>query len=180
MVQQVKRFLFRWLAFALSLFILVEVNYPQLSPQSQLSIFSMLGLILVFLKYPVHRKFSDSVFAQILDLIFAFFVILSFGYIFIQTEPMFQGFWIDNQPLGNRAGAEQSIDYKIALIGVLLVLEATRRAIGLALPILSVIFLVMLLSVLFYPIGYFLIKAILLSELPVKYFCIVKVFSVSL
>ena len=80
MVQQVKRFLFRWLAFALSLFILVEVNYPQLSPQSQLSIFSMLGLILVFLKYPVHRKFSDSVFAQILDLIFAFFVILSFGY----------------------------------------------------------------------------------------------------
>ena len=142
MVQQVRRFLFRWLAFALSLFILVEVNYPQLSPQSQLSIFSMLGLILVFLKYPVHRKFSGSVFAQILDLIFAFFVIVSFGYIFIQTEPMFQGLWIDDQPLGNRAGAEQSIDYKIALIGVLLVLEATRRAIGLALPILSVIFLV--------------------------------------
>ena len=142
MVQQVRRFLFRWLAFALSLFILVEVNYPQLSPQSQLSIFSMLGLILVFLKYPVHRKFSESVFAQILDLIFAFFVIVSFGYIFIQTEPMFQGLWIDDQPLGNRAGAEQSIDYKIALIGVLLVLEATRRAIGLALPILSVIFLV--------------------------------------
>ena len=142
MVQQVRRFLFRWLAFALSLFVLVEVNYPQLSPQSQLSVFSMLGLILVFLKYPVHRKFSDSFFAQIIDLVFAFFVIVSFGYILIQTEPMFQGFWIDNQSLGNRAGAEQSIDYKIALIGILLVLEATRRAIGLSLPILSVIFLV--------------------------------------
>ena len=142
MVQQVRRFLFRWLAFALSLFVLVEVNYPQLSPQSQLSVFSMLGLILVFLKYPVHRKFSDSFFAQIIDLVFAFFVIVSFGYILIQTEPMFQGFWIDNQSLGNRAGAEQSIDYKIALIGILLVLEATRRAIGLSLPILAVIFLV--------------------------------------
>ena len=142
MVQQVRRFLFRWLAFALSLFVLVEVNYPQLSPQSPLSVFSMLGLILVFLKYPVHRKFSDSFFAQIIDLVFAFFVIVSFGYILIQTEPMFQDFWIDNQSLGNRAGAEQSIDYKIALIGILLVLEATRRAIGLSLPILSVIFLV--------------------------------------
>ena len=142
MVQEVRRFLFRWLAFALSLFILVEVNYPQLSPQSQLSVFSMLGLILVFLKYPVHRKFSDSFFAQIFDLVFAFFVIVSFGYILIQTEPMFQGFWIDNQSLGNRAGAEQSIDYKIALIGILLVLEAARRAIGLSLPILAVIFLV--------------------------------------
>ena len=142
MVQQVRRFLFRWLAFALSLFVLVEVNYPQLSPQSQLSVFSMLGLILVFLKYPVHRKFSDSFFAQIIDLVFAFFVIVSFGYILIQTEPMFQGFWIDNQSLGNRAGAEQSIDYKIALIGILLVLEAARRAIGLSLPILAVIFLV--------------------------------------
>jgi len=142
MVQQIRRFLFQWFAFALSLFILIEVNYPQLSPQSQLSIFSMLGLILVFLKYPVHRKFADNIFAQILDLVFAFFVIISFGYVLIQTEPIFQVLWIDNQSLGNRAGAEQPIDYKIALIGVLLVLEATRRTIGLALPILSVIFLV--------------------------------------
>ena len=180
MVQQIRRFLFQWFAFALSLFILIEVNYPQLSPQSQLSIFSMLGLILVFLKYPVHRKFADNIFAQILDLVFAFFVIISFGYVLIQTEPIFQVLWIDNQSLGNRAGAEQPIDYKIALIVCYLFwkLPDVQLVWHCQFFLSSVWF--MLPSVLLYPIGYFLIKATLLNELPAKYFCIVKAFSVSL
>lgn len=140
-LQQIRRIIFRTLAVVLSLFILAEVNYPRLSPQSQLAIFAMLGLILVFLKYPVHRRLDGKVFSQISDFILVLAVVVCFGYVLIQTEPMFERFWIDGQPLGNRAGVEQSWDYIMGLLGLLLVLEGTRRAIGLALPLLSLAFL---------------------------------------
>ena len=141
MLQRIRRIIFRTLAALLSLFILAEVNYPQLSPQSQLAIFAMLGLILVFLKYPIHRRLEEQMFSQVLDFIFALAVLVCFGYIVIQTEPVFKGFWLGGQALGNRAGAEQYWDYVVGLLGLLLVLEGTRRAIGLALPLLSFAFL---------------------------------------
>ena len=50
--------LFRIISVLLGLFILVEVNYPQLAPQAQLSVFALLGLCLVFLKYPIHSNKS--------------------------------------------------------------------------------------------------------------------------
>ena len=140
-LRPIRNSLFPVLAVLLSLFILIEVNFPHLLPQSQLAIFGMLGLILVFLKYPLHRKFEDRAAFQILDYIFVIATVVSFGYILVQTEPMFEQLWIDDQPLGQRAGSERFGDYFIGLIGVLLVLEATRRAIGIALPVLSLIFL---------------------------------------
>ena len=140
-LQQIRQVVFRTLAVVLSLFILAEVNYPRLSPQSQLAIFAMLGLILVFLKYPIHRRLDGKVFSQILDFILVLAVAICFGYVLIQTEPIFERLWIAGQPLGNRAGVEQSWDYIIGLLGLLLVLEGTRRAIGLALPLLSLVFL---------------------------------------
>ena len=42
----------------LCLFTLVEVNYPLLSPQSQLAVFAGLGLVLCFLVAQVWRIFS--------------------------------------------------------------------------------------------------------------------------
>ena len=107
-----------------------EVNYPRLSPQAQLAIFAMLGLVLVFLKYPIHRRFEENIAFQILDFVFAFAVVVCFGYILIQTELVFKRFWVDGQRLGDRAGMGTTVDYVIGLLGLLLVLEATRRAIG--------------------------------------------------
>ena len=140
-LQRLRQGLFKALAIILSLFVLAEVNYPQLLPQSQMAFFAMLGLVLVFLKYPLHSKLQARVLGQGLDLILVVCVIACFGYIVAQTEPVFQRFWIESQPLGNRAGVEQSIDYFIGLFGLILVLEAARRAIGLTLPLLSIVFL---------------------------------------
>ena len=141
MLQRIRRILFRTLAAILCLFILAEVNYHQLSPQSQLAIFAMLGLILVFLKYPIHRRLEEKVVFQVLDFVFVLAAVACFGYILVQTEPVFKRFWIDGQRLGDRAGMEAATDYVIGLLGLLLVLEGTRRAIGLTLCVLSLSFL---------------------------------------
>ena len=141
MLQRIRQILFRTCAAILSVFILAEVNYPQLSPQAQLAIFAMLGLVLVFLKYPIHRRFEDKIVFKVLDLAFAFAVVVCFGYILVQTEPVFKRFWIDGQRLGDRAGMGTTTDYVIGLLGLLLVLEGTRRAIGLTLCVLSLAFL---------------------------------------
>ena len=125
----------------LCLFILAEVNYPQLAPQSELAIFAMLGLIVVFLRYPIHPRFVNARVFKLLDVVLIGSVIFCFGYVLSQTEPIFQTFWLDGKSLGDRAGAELPLDYIIGGIGLLLILEATRRAIGVTLPLLSLAFL---------------------------------------
>ena len=125
----------------LCLFILAEVNYPQLTPQSELAFFAMLGLIVVFLRYPVHPRFAENRIFQALDIVLIGSVIACFGYVLGQTEPIFQGFWLDGRSLGDRAGAELPLDYIIGGIGLILILEATRRSIGVTLPLLSLAFL---------------------------------------
>ena len=141
MLNQISRVVFQILAVVLSAFVLLEVNYPLLTPQSQLAIFGMLGLVLVFLNYPLHNKLKDKVFSQIVDLFLAAAVVLCFGYVLVQSEPLFKTFWLEGQSLGNRAGLEQAVDYIVGLVGLCLVLEAARRAIGLTLPLLSLIFI---------------------------------------
>ena len=69
-------------------------------------------------------------------------VIICFGYVLGQTEPIFQTFWLDGKSLGDRAGAELPLDYIIGGIGLILILEATRRSIGVTLPLLSLAFLI--------------------------------------
>ena len=130
--------LFRIISVLLGLFILFEVNYPQLAPQAQLSVFALLGLCLVFLKYPIHPNKS----LQFLDLFFVLAVVFCFGYVLTQTESLFQFSWINGQSLGNRAGLEDALDHVVGLIGLILVLEATRRAIGFTLPLLAFVFLI--------------------------------------
>lgn len=101
----------------------------------------MFGLIVVFLRYPIHSRFEGIAVFQILDVVLIGSVIFCFGYVVVQTEPVFQGFWLDGKSLGDRAGAELSLDYIVGGIGLVLVLEATRRSIGIALPLLSFVFL---------------------------------------
>ena len=125
----------------LCLFILAEVNYPQLAPQSELALFAMFGLIVVFLRYPIYSRFEGIPVFQVLDAVLIGSVVFCFGYVVAQTEPAFQSFWLDGKSLGDRAGAELPLDYVVGGVGLVLVLEATRRSIGIALPLLSFVFL---------------------------------------
>ena len=139
--QHSKNYIFLTVSVLLCLFILAEVNYPQLTPQSELALFAMLGLIVVFLRYPVHPRFANNRAFRLLDVVLIGSVIVCFGYVLGQTEPIFQAFWLDGKSLGDRAGAELPLDYIIGGLGLLLILEATRRSIGVTLPLLSLAFL---------------------------------------
>ena len=141
LIEKLKDNIFLAVSVVLCLFILAEVNYPQLAPQSELALFAMFGLIVVFLRYPIHSRFEGNPIFHILDAVLIASVIFCFGYVVVQTEPVFQSFWLDGKSLGDRAGAELSLDYVVGGIGLVLVLEATRRSIGIALPLLSFVFL---------------------------------------
>ena len=141
MIEKLKDNAFLVVSVLLCLFILAEVNYPQLAPQSELALFAMFGLIVVFLRYPIHPRFEDNPVFQVLDTVLIGSVIFCFGYVVAQTEPIFQNFWLDGKSLGDRAGAELSLDYVVGGIGLVLVLEGTRRSIGIALPLLAFAFL---------------------------------------
>ena len=141
LIQKLKNNIFLVVSVVLCLFILAEVNYPQLAPQSELALFAMLGLIVVFLRYPIHSRFAENPVFQTLDVALIGSVIACFGYVVTQTEPIFQNFWLDGKSLGDRAGAELPLDYIVGGVGLVLVLEATRRSIGMTLPLLSLAFL---------------------------------------
>ena len=118
-------------------FTLVEVNYPLLAPQSRLAFFALVGLTLCFLNIPLHPSLKDDRRARASDVVLAVLAALCCGYIVTQTDPLFDGWWVDGQTLGNRAGFETAYDTAIGLLGLLLVIEAARRALGLALPLLA-------------------------------------------
>ena len=131
----------RVIGVVLCVFTLVEVNYPLMAPQSRLGVFALFGLVLCFLNVPTHPRLKTHPAAQALDVALALLATACCGYIVVQTDPMFERFWIDGQSLGNRAGFETVIDTTIGLLGLLVVIEAARRSLGWALPILSTVFL---------------------------------------
>jgi TRAP transporter 4TM/12TM fusion protein len=130
------------LSLALCGFTLLEVNYPRLTPQSQLAIFMMMGLVLAFLTTPARRAWKSSNPGFALDVLLALATAGVSLYVVVQTEPAFRDWWVGGQSLGNRAALETTTDAVIGVVGLIVVLEGTRRTIGAALPLLSVIFLV--------------------------------------
>ena len=122
-------------------FTLVEVNYPLLAPQSRLAFFALVGLALCFLNVPIHPSLKDDPRARAGDIVLAVLAAACCGYIVVQTDPLFSAWWVDGQMLGNRAGFETAFDTGIGLLGLLLVVEAARRALGLALPLLAAAFI---------------------------------------
>ena len=122
-------------------FTLVEVNYPLLAPQSRLGLFALFGLVLCFLNVPSHPRLAQHPIARRIDVVLATLAAACCGYIVIQTDPLFETWWVDGQSLGNRAGFETLLDTGIGLVGLILVIEAARRSLGWALPLLSLVFL---------------------------------------
>ena len=123
------------LGVVLCLFTASEVNYPRLTPQSELAIFAMLGLVLCFINRPFHPRLRDNKALRAVDWLLAALSVVTCLYVVVQTEPMFGDLWIGGQTLGNRAGQESGLDVVVGSVGLLLILEATRRSIGSALPI---------------------------------------------
>jgi TRAP transporter 4TM/12TM fusion protein len=130
------------LGVVLCVFTLAEVNYPQLSPQSRLAIFALLGLVLCFLNVPASRKLAGHLASGALDVVLGLAAIVCCGWVVVQTEPAFSAWWQGGRSLGNRAGFETGIDIVVGVVGLIVVIEAARRSLGLALPLLSGIFLV--------------------------------------
>ncbi|MFK7765803.1 MAG: TRAP transporter permease [Mariniblastus sp.] len=136
-----KTYLYNTLAVLLCVFVLAAVNANLFNEQPNLALFGMLGLLLVFLNRSLIKSWSDTLPLRILDAVLIIATFVVFGYVFVQSERMFESFWIDGTMLGDRAGNEKPLDFIIAGIGLVLVLEATRRAIGWTLPILCLIFI---------------------------------------
>jgi TRAP transporter 4TM/12TM fusion protein len=133
----VRQGLIRTLSVILPLFALFEVNYPHLRPQSQLAIFALFGLALCFLK---ERESERALWLRRGDQALALLSALVCLYVVLQTEPAFRSLWLGERSLGDRAGAESGLDTAAGVIGLLLILEATRRSLGWVLPGLALAF----------------------------------------
>ena len=144
MIERMKDRLIPILGIVICLFTLLEVNsFTHLlqQEQSKLAVFAMLGMVICFLSFPLHPKVKDIVAFQVLDILLALATIACCGYVVVQMEPLFQEWWLEGQSLGNRAGINIKTDMIVGMAGLVLVLESTRRSIGLALPILAGAFL---------------------------------------
>ncbi len=125
----------------LCLFALTEINYPRLTPQTQLGAFTALGLTLCFLSFPTARRWRGHPLSRLTDRVLAGLSLICCSYIAVQSEPIFESLWIAGSSLGDRAGSETVPDLVIGALGLALVLEAARRTVGLSLPLLSLFFL---------------------------------------
>jgi TRAP transporter 4TM/12TM fusion protein len=114
---------------------------PWLLPQVDLALFAALGLLLVLVAKPLRWTGRAGYAATAVDLVVGLGVVFSCGWIVVQSQPAFAAWHLGGRPLGDRAGAETLADLIVGVIGVLVVIEITRRAVGWAVPALSAAFL---------------------------------------
>ena len=148
------RYAYQVLSVVLCLFVLLAVNISlnsgdswlakignglAFSEVSRLALFAMIGLLLVFLDRPIVKNWEVWP-LKIINWGMMAATVIVFGYIFVQSDAKFSDFWVNGDLLGNRAGNEAWFDFVIAGIGIGLILDGTRRAIGWTLPILCCIF----------------------------------------
>ncbi len=139
-LESLRRALIGALGVGLCFFVLFEVNYNLLLPQSSLAVFVGSGLLLCFLAFPVHSRLASKPWLRGLDLVLGLAAAGACAYVVVQTEPAFGHLWSGGRSLGNRAGIETGADIVLGLIGLVLVLEAARRSIGWIVPALALAF----------------------------------------
>ena len=141
-IERVRSTVFRACGLILPLFVVAEVNYPRLGPHTQLVVFATLGGLLIFLRsHPEAREDIRWRLGAVGDLLGAGLTLAVGVYLVVQSEPVFARFWSGGQSLGDRAGVETRLDFVVGTLGLILVLIAARRTVGLALPLLSLTFL---------------------------------------
>lgn len=115
---------------AFSLFQLYTAIYGQFPAQIQRTVHLGFGLVFIFLLFPARRKFSKSIIPW-------YDFILTVGALLIGS------YWTINYTrLVQSLGSLESMDFLIGLLAVVLVLEASRRAVGLPITIIAALFLV--------------------------------------
>lgn len=116
------------LAIAFSVFQLYTAVFGVLDAQLQRAVHLGFGLALVFLLFPTRRKHSPEL--HIEDYILAFLGAAAPAYIFIEY-----------QQLVLRAGTVTTMDFAVGAVGLLLVIEATRRVVGIPMLVVVTAFL---------------------------------------
>ena len=112
---------------AISMFTIYEVNYASLTPLTQLAVFALLGSAICFLMFPVHKRWKDVRWLRVCDIGLAVLFAICCGYLISEGQAL----------TNDRAGDYTTLDHWVAILATLLVLESTRRSIGLALPLLK-------------------------------------------
>lgn len=116
------------LAIAFSVFQLYTAVFGVLDAQLQRAVHLGFGLALVFLLFPTRRKRGPEL--HIEDYILAFLGAAAPAYIFIEY-----------QQLVLRAGTVTTMDFAVGAVGLLLVIEATRRVVGIPMLVVVTAFL---------------------------------------
>lgn len=121
--------MYQGLAVLLTLFVLVDVNLTWLPPLQQVALFVTFGLVLCFLRVPLHPKWARVKWLRGVDFLLAALSVGCCVYLVAQGAS-----------LGQRAALYTTWDQIVGGVGLVLILEAARRTVGWSLPILSVIF----------------------------------------
>lgn len=130
MIERIRRQSIFLFAVILCLYTVYEVNYGMFSPLGQLALFCMFGLVLCYLMFPLTPRLEENKALRVIDFALALASIGCCLYL------VWQG-----KELALRAGKFTQTDFIVATIGTVLVVEATRRSIGWALPILAGVFI---------------------------------------
>lgn len=117
------------LAIAYSLFHLYITYYP-LPELLQRATHVGIGLALIFLLYPA-RKTSSRKIMPMFDWVLVLASFASLAYLFVEYQAI----------MTTRGGIPNTADVAMAALTLVLVIEAARRTMGLALPILALVFL---------------------------------------
>ncbi len=125
--------IFKWVIYfgllAFSLFQLYTAIFEQFPAQIQRTVHLGFGLTFIFLLFPARKKQSKTK-IPFYDFILAIAAIVVGSY------------WVINyERLVNNLGIITGIDFIIGVLAVLLVIEAARRAVGLPIAIIAVLFL---------------------------------------
>lgn len=131
MPARVRRLCEAVLAVGLTAFTLFEVNLSRLNPLAALAIFSLFGLVFCYLRFPFFKRWGEVRALRWIDIGLA--LLWSACCIYLVAQ---------GKSLGQRAGAYTGMDIAVGIVGLALVFEATRRSIGLALPIISALFFI--------------------------------------
>jgi TRAP transporter 4TM/12TM fusion protein len=119
------------ISIAVCLFVLIEVNFSLLTPLRSLALFATAGVVLSILQFPMVSRCREWLTCQLLDWVLVALAIGCCGYL------LYHG-----SELGQRAALYGNTDLAVGAVGLLLIWESTRRAIGLAVPILALIFVI--------------------------------------
>ena len=116
---------------AMSLFHLYTAGFGILLALKQRAIHLGFALVLIFLLYPFKKRVKESKPLLILDFIMSGLGFVVTSYIIFNYRALVQ-----------RAGLYTTLDYVMAGIAIILVLEAARRVVGWELPAISALFLI--------------------------------------